>query len=72
MGLKMSNVPKAYRRLLAAADYLIANYLLDEKEDRNLCHGDDHWAAINLVADAVDDCKALGEQRLPAARHDGD
>lgn len=46
---------KALARLANAANYLVKNYLEDERTEQALCVDKDHWAAINLVHDTVTD-----------------
>lgn len=50
---------KALSRLANAANYLVKNYLEDERTEQALCLDKDHWAAINLVHDNVTDALEL-------------
>lgn len=50
---------KALARLANASNYLVKNYLEDERTEQALCLDKDHWAAINLVHDTVTDAMDL-------------
>lgn len=54
-----SEMRRALRRLALATQYLIKNYLEDERADQRLCWDQDHWAAINLAHDAAKDALVL-------------